>query len=73
MEAKELVELTHKRISSLTEVEFKHSIDCSDDYPLYIKELLDAIHSGEDKRIGSALKLFLYTHNQFDIELHEGL
>lgn len=73
METKDLVMLTHKRISGLTEVEFKHSVDCSDDYPLYMKELLDSIHTGDDRRIGAALKLFLYTQNQFDIQLHEGL
>lgn len=68
-----LVTLTAQRISHLSEVELLHSFDCRDDYPLQFQELLDAIHNGEHERIGKALMLFLYSHNQFDIELHEGL
>ena len=74
MNPKDLAKLTSTRIGHLTEVEFKHSVDCSDDYPMYMGELLDAIHTQNDyERIGKALILFLYAHNEMDIEIHEGL
>lgn len=73
MEINELAELTTKRLGMLSEVELVFSINQLPDYPQRSHELLEAIHSHDDERIGKALKLYLFTQNQADILLHEGL
>ncbi len=68
-----LVELTNKRIGSLKSIELAEAMAAIYDSAGQENELLEAIRSRDEERVGKALLLWLSIYCQADIKLHGGL
>ena len=73
MKMKELVELTNKRIGSLTFIELMEAMASLEDMPKAKADLLHAIRERDFEKIGSVLSMWVSYYHEKDIQLHDGL
>lgn len=72
MDLKKLVRMTEERINNLTYSEMIEAMESLEDCHLHRRELLTAIHEGNNlERIGSAFMAALYVYHEDDVKLHE--